>query len=42
VVKNLAEKGMTLAQQGRYTGVMYSYIDIVKELGVNLELLENI
>jgi methylmalonyl-CoA/ethylmalonyl-CoA epimerase len=41
VVKNLAEKGMTLAQQGRYTGGMYSYIDSVKELGVNLELLEN-
>jgi methylmalonyl-CoA/ethylmalonyl-CoA epimerase len=41
VVNGLAEKGMPLAQQGHYTGGMYSYIDSVEKLGVTLELLEN-
>jgi methylmalonyl-CoA/ethylmalonyl-CoA epimerase len=41
VVDHLAQQGMLVAQQGQYTGGMYTYIDSVQKLGVNLELLEN-
>ena len=41
VVQKLAEKGMPVAQQGYYTGGMYTYIDSARDLGVVLELLEN-
>lgn len=41
VVQKLGEQGMPVAQQGNYTGGMYTYIDSAKPLGVVLELLEN-
>ncbi len=41
VVAKLGEQGMPVAQQGYYTGGMYTYIDSAKPLGVVLELLEN-
>lgn len=41
VVTFLAEHGIPLAQQGEYTGGMYSYMDSAPQLGVVLELLEN-
>jgi methylmalonyl-CoA/ethylmalonyl-CoA epimerase len=41
VVDDLAQKDMVVAQQGHYTGGMYTYIDSVEKLGVTLELLEN-
>ncbi len=37
----LARHGMTLAQQGEYTGGRYAYFDGLEQLGVALELLEN-
>jgi methylmalonyl-CoA/ethylmalonyl-CoA epimerase len=40
-VEYLREKGMTVDQQGDYTGGRYTYIDSVPQLGVALELLEN-
>jgi methylmalonyl-CoA/ethylmalonyl-CoA epimerase len=41
VVEKLAQQGMPVAQQGKYTGGMYTYIDSAQKLGVVLELLEN-
>ena len=41
VAGRLAQQGMPLAQQGKYTGGMYTYIDSAQKLGVILELLEN-
>ncbi len=41
VVKELGTLDMPVAQQGRYTGGMYTYVDSVEKLGVTLELLEN-
>jgi methylmalonyl-CoA/ethylmalonyl-CoA epimerase len=41
VVDKLAQQGMPVAQQGQYTGGMYTYIDSAQKLGVVLELLEN-
>lgn len=41
VVASLSAKGLQMDQQGDYTGGMYTYINSLKQLGVNLELLEN-
>lgn len=41
VVAYLEGKGGALVQQGRYTGGMYSYVDMTPQLGLVLELLEN-
>ncbi len=41
VVARLEKQGISLIQQGRYTGGMYSYLDSEAKLGVILELLEN-
>jgi catechol 2,3-dioxygenase-like lactoylglutathione lyase family enzyme len=41
VVQKLGDLGMPIAQQGYYTGGMYTYIDSAQSLGVVLELLEN-
>jgi methylmalonyl-CoA/ethylmalonyl-CoA epimerase len=38
----LAEKGMPAVQRGDYTGGRYAYVDAVPQLGVVLELLENL
>jgi catechol 2,3-dioxygenase-like lactoylglutathione lyase family enzyme len=38
----LAEKGMLAVQRGDYTGGRYAYVDAVPQLGVILELLENL
>lgn len=37
----LTEQGMTVEQQGDYTGGRYTYVNSVPQLGVTLELLEN-
>jgi catechol 2,3-dioxygenase-like lactoylglutathione lyase family enzyme len=37
----LTRQGMTVEQQGDYTGGRYTYINSVPQLGVALELLEN-
>lgn len=41
VVARLAEGGYSEIQRGDYTGGRYSYIDAAKDLGIQLELLEN-
>jgi methylmalonyl-CoA/ethylmalonyl-CoA epimerase len=41
VVQYLEGKECKMIQQGHYNGGMYTYIDSVKKLGVELELLEN-
>jgi methylmalonyl-CoA/ethylmalonyl-CoA epimerase len=41
VVSFLNEQGISTAQQGDYTGGMYTYMDSTPQLGVILELLEN-
>jgi 4-hydroxyphenylpyruvate dioxygenase-like putative hemolysin len=41
VVARLETQGVSLVQQGYYTGGMYSYLDSAAKLGVILELLEN-
>jgi methylmalonyl-CoA/ethylmalonyl-CoA epimerase len=41
VVARLEKQGISLIQQGHYTGGMYSYLDSEAKLGVILELLEN-
>ncbi len=41
VVEFLQGQGIPLAQQGHYTGGMYSYVNSMPQLGVILELLEN-
>lgn len=41
VVKFLDGKGISVIQQGDYTGGRYTYVDGVPVLGVVLELLEN-
>ena len=41
VVAFLEEKGISMVQQGYYTGGMYTYVDSTPALGVILELLEN-
>lgn len=41
VVARLETQGVSLVQQGYYTGGMYSYLDSAARLGVILELLEN-
>lgn len=41
VVSQLADAGYPEIQRGDYEGGCYSYIDAVKELGIQLELLEN-
>jgi len=41
VVTFLNEQGILTAQQGDYTGGMYTYMDSTPQLGVILELLEN-
>jgi catechol 2,3-dioxygenase-like lactoylglutathione lyase family enzyme len=38
----LADKGMPAVQRGDYTGGRYAYVDAMPQLGVILELLENI
>jgi len=38
----LAERGMPAVQRGDYTGGRYAYVDAVPQLGVVLELLENL
>ena len=37
----LSEQGITVEQQGDYTGGRYTYVNSVPQLGVALELLEN-
>jgi catechol 2,3-dioxygenase-like lactoylglutathione lyase family enzyme len=41
VVEFFGQHGMEVAQQGHYTGGMYTYIDSAAHLGVIVELLEN-
>lgn len=41
VVNFFGENGMGVAQQGQYTGGMYTYLDSAPQLGVIIELLEN-
>jgi methylmalonyl-CoA/ethylmalonyl-CoA epimerase len=41
VIAFLAEKGIDVTQQGRYTGGMYTYINSAPVLGTILELLED-
>jgi methylmalonyl-CoA/ethylmalonyl-CoA epimerase len=41
VVAFLQGQGITVAQQGQYTGGMYTYVESMPQLGVILELLEN-
>jgi methylmalonyl-CoA/ethylmalonyl-CoA epimerase len=41
VVQFLQGNGLPVEQQGYYTGGMYTYIEGMPQLGVNLELLEN-
>jgi methylmalonyl-CoA/ethylmalonyl-CoA epimerase len=41
VTDHLAEHGMPVIQQGKYTGGMYTYVDSEPVLKVMLELLEN-
>jgi len=41
VVAFLSGKGIEVAQQGHYTGGMYTYLDSGSALGVVLELLED-
>lgn len=41
VVEDLAAEGISVVQQGDYTGGRYTYLDSVAQLGVALELLEN-
>lgn len=41
VVTYLNGKGIPVAQQGDYTGGMYTYMDSAPQLGAILELLEN-
>lgn len=41
VVSRLSKAGYPEIQRGDYTGGCYSYIDAVKDLGIQLELLEN-
>jgi methylmalonyl-CoA epimerase len=41
VLEFLDEKGISLIQQGDYTGGRYAYVDSAPALGVILELLEN-
>ena len=41
VTEALAAQGITVEQQGYYTGGMYTYVDSAEKLGVCLELLEN-
>jgi methylmalonyl-CoA/ethylmalonyl-CoA epimerase len=40
-VEHLKQEGMSIDQQGDYTGGMYTYINSVPQLGVAIELLEN-
>jgi methylmalonyl-CoA/ethylmalonyl-CoA epimerase len=42
VVKALDAVGIRVEQQGYYTGGMYTYVDTMPQLGVILELLENL
>lgn len=39
--RNLAEAGMETIQTGEYTGGRYAYLETLKTLGVQVELLEN-
>jgi methylmalonyl-CoA/ethylmalonyl-CoA epimerase len=41
VIAFLAEKGIDVTQQGRYTGGMYTYMNSAPVLGTILELLED-
>ena len=41
VVEFFGQNGMGVAQQGNYTGGMYTYLDSAPQLGVIVELLEN-
>jgi methylmalonyl-CoA/ethylmalonyl-CoA epimerase len=41
VVEFFGQNGMGVAQQGQYTGGMYTYLDSAPHLGVIIELLEN-
>ena len=41
VVQFLQGQGITVDQQGDYTGGMYTYVNSMPVLGVTLELLEN-
>ena len=38
----LADKGMLAVQRGDYSGGRYAYVDAVPQLGLILELLENL
>lgn len=40
-VAYLGEHGITVDQQGDYTGGMYTYMNSIPQLGVALELLQN-
>lgn len=40
-VEYLRDQGMTIDQQGDYTGGMYTYINSSSQLGVAIELLQN-
>jgi catechol 2,3-dioxygenase-like lactoylglutathione lyase family enzyme len=42
VVRYLEGNGIPLVQQGHYTGGMYSYLDGTSQLGLVLELLEDL
>jgi len=42
VVQALGAHGIPAEQQGHYTGGMYTYLNSVPQLGVILELLENL
>jgi len=42
VVSRLKEAGYPEVQRGEYTGGRYSYIDAQSELGIQVELLENL
>ena len=42
VTAALKERGMSVAQQGDYTGGSYTYVDSQNALGVVLELLEDL
>ncbi|MBZ0289056.1 MAG: VOC family protein [Anaerolineae bacterium] len=41
VVEFFGENGISVTQQGHYTGGMYTYLDSAPALGVIIELLEN-
>ncbi len=42
VVERLARQGIGVVQTGGYTGGRYTYVDTVEQLGVALELLQDV